>query len=597
MKELEYPFDNEFILSRQKKLKRKLLENAEDQNFISKKIAILGGSTTNRITQILELFLLNFGIKPEFYESDYNRYWEEAVLPNDRLDAFAPDIVYIHTTVHNIIAWPDMNSTKQDTEELLQKEYQHYLEIWESLRSKYHCAIIQNNFEYMPYRLFGNADSSIYKGGTNFIMKLNLKFADYAEVTDNFYIHDINYLSADYGLTDWHDLSAWYMYKYAFALEAVPKFSYSIALIIKSLYGKNKKALVLDLDNTLWGGTIGDDGVEAIGLGPETAIGQAYLDVQRYIKALSGMGVVLSVNSKNDPENAKAGIEHPDSCLKMEDFAVVKANWASKADNMKEIVQELNLLPESLVFLDDNPAEREMVHTVFPQIAVPALENVEQYICMIDHAGFFEVTSLSDEDAKRTQMYKENSMRNSLASEYVDYEDYLRALKMRSRIQKITDADLTRVTQLVNKTNQFNFTTKRYEQNEIKAIAEDPGYITLCGRLEDKFGDNGIVSVIIGRKEDKILHIELWIMSCRVFKRNMEFAMLDELVMKCRKAGVQKITGYYYPTNKNANIKMQYGIFGFEKAGEDSDGNSVWQYNIPDDYTAKNNVIEVEGDK
>lgn len=597
MKELEYPFDNELVLSKQKKLKRKLLENTENQNLISLKIAFLGGSTTNRIIQILQLFLLNFGIKPEFYESDYNRYWEEAVLPNDRLDDFAPDIVCIHTTVHNVINWPDMKSTKQGAEDLLQKEYQHYSEIWDSLRSKYNCIIIQNNFEYPSYRLLGNMDAGSYKGRVNFVSRLNLKFADYAEQTDNFYINDINYLSADYGVAKWHDLSAWYMYKYAFALEAVPQFSYSLSLIIKSLYGKNKKALVLDLDNTLWGGTIGDDGAEAIEIGPETPIGQAYLDVQRYIKELSQMGVVLSVNSKNDPENARAGIEHTDGCLKLEDFAVVKANWDSKADNMKEIIQELNILPESFVFLDDNPAEREIVQTAFPQIAVPMLENVEQYIHVIDRAGFFEVTTFSDEDAKRAQMYKENSMRSSLAAEYMNYEDYLRALKMRSKIHEITDADLTRVTQLVNKTNQFNFTTKRYEQSEIKAISDNSEYITLCGRLEDKFGDNGIVSVIIGRKEEKTLHIELWIMSCRVFKRNMEFAMLDELVMKCRQSGIRKIFGYYYPTNKNANIKMQYGVFGFEKTEEDSAGNSVWKYTISDDYSKKNNIIEIEGDE
>lgn len=593
MKELEYPFDSEFILKKQKSIKRQLLQDAAEEHFPTKKIAILGGSTTNRIAQILEVFLLNFGIKPEFYESDYNHYWEEAVLPNDKLDEFAPDIVYIHTTMRNIRYWPNMQSTKQEAEESIEKEYQHYLKMWESLKGRYHCVIIQNNFEYPPYRLLGNMDSSDYRGKVNFIMALNMKWSAYAQQTEDFFIHDINYLAADYGLSKWMDASVWYMYKYACAVEAIPQFAYSLSLIIKSICGKNKKALVLDLDNTLWGGIIGDDGVDNIELGPETSIGQAYVDVQQYIKELSQTGVVLAVNSKNDYENAVAGIAHPNSCLKLEDFASVQANWKTKSENMKQIVTELNLLPESFVFLDDNPAEREIVQEAYPQISVPALTDVEQYIHIVDRSGFFEATNISEEDIKRAKMYRDNSMRSRMEMEYVNYEDFLKALEMKAEIEVFKPIYFSRITQLINKTNQFNFTTRRYEFGEIKELAEKENYITLCGRLSDKYGDNGIVSVIIGRKEAEVLHIELWIMSCRVFKRNMEFAMMDALVIQCKRCGIKTIKGYYYPTAKNINLKMQYEILGFKKIDEDAEGNTIWRFDIPQNYLLQNKVIEV----
>ena len=281
MKELEYPFDNEYIIKKKKTLKSKLLEK---DNFIDKRIAILGGSTTSDIKLILELFLLNYGIKPSFYESEYNKFWEDAMFDNKDLDEFNPDIIFIHTSNRNIINYPSVSNSLDEVNDLLDKEFERFCQMWNRLSSKYNCPIIQNNFDYPFYRVLGNKDATFHAGKVNFITRLNLKFASFAEEHNNFYINDINYQSSLYGLDKWADQFYWHMYKYALAVPAIPLLSYNVANIIKAIYGKNKKGLVLDLDNTLWGGIVGDDGVENLMIGQETSEGQAYSEFQNYLK-------------------------------------------------------------------------------------------------------------------------------------------------------------------------------------------------------------------------------------------------------------------------------------------------------------------------
>ena len=592
MKELEYPFDSAYIMKKRKSIKRTLL--ADGSVRLKKKIAVLGGSTTNDIVSIMELFLLNMGIEPEFYQSEYAQYWQDAMFPSDELASFAPDIVFIHTTNRNITAFPRVTDKPEDVQELLSSEFDRYKQMWTAVSERFRCPIIQNNFEMPFYRLMGNRDCSDYRGRENFISRLNMMFYDYSQNTGNFYINDINYISASYGLKEWSNPLYWNMYKYALCFEAIPEFAFNTANIIKSVFGKNKKALALDLDNTLWGGVVGDDGVEHIQIGQETGVAQSYYEFQNYIKAHKDLGIMLTVCSKNDEENAIAGLNHPEGVLKPDDFIIIKANWENKDRNIANTAAELNILPESIVFVDDNPAERAIVEAQLKGVCAPVMDGVENYIQTLDRSGYFEVTTFSEDDIKRNEMYKANVQRAAQQATFENYTDYLLSLDMNAVIDDFIPMYIQRITQLSNKSNQFNVTTKRYTTAEMEEVFASDQYIRLYGKLTDKFGDNGVVSVVIGKKDGKTLNMELWLMSCRVLKRDMELAMLDTLVEKCRQQGIDTINGYYYPTAKNGMVKELYKTFGFDKVSEDDQGNTVWPMSVAD-YEKKNHVINVHG--
>lgn len=598
VKELDYPFNSEYILKKRKSIKKSLL-GQEEQSRIDKRIAVLGGSTTHDIKEMLELFLLNAGIAPVFYESEYNQYWQDVMFDNPELVSFHPDIVFIHTSSRNIKDFPGIRDSEEQIAALAEEVYAPFEQMWKKIEDVYQCPVIQNNFEPPSYRLLGNADFAKPQGRLNFINRLNAKFAAYAEGHMNFFINDINYIASCYGIQKWADPLYWHMYKYACAVQAIPELAYNLANIIKSIYGKNQKAFVLDLDNTLWGGVVGDDGADNIEIGQETPMGQLYSEFQEYLKAHKELGVLLTIDSKNDEENALAGLNRPDSVLKPEDFLVIKANWENKDRNILEIAQELNIGTDSLVFVDDNPAERHIVEAQIPGVKVPEVDDAARFITTLDRAGCFEVTSLSEDDFKRNDMYKANAERRKQEASYTNYADYLCSLDMDAQIRPFEPVYMARISQLTNKSNQFNLTTKRCSQAEIEGFAQDPAYITLYGKLKDKFGDNGVVSVVFGHRDEKdeaLFHIDLWLMSCRVLKRDMEFAMMDELVAKCREAGICRIKGYYYPTAKNGMVKEFYAIQGFTRMNEDTEGNAEWKFIIPEKYERKNKVIRVNGE-
>ena len=591
MKELEYPFDSEYIIKKRKSLKKALL--ADGSTRLAKKIAVFGGSTTSDIVVYLELFLLNYGIEAQFYQSEYAQYWQDAMFPSEELLNFAPDLVFIHTTTRNLEFSPTTADTKEETDEKLSAQYEKFEQMWRKIAETYHCPIIQNNFERPYWRLMGNRDVSDYRGKSNFASRLNQKFYEYAQKTEGFYINDVDFISAAYGLREWSNPSYWNLYKYALCPEAIPEFSFNLANIIKSVFGKNKKALALDLDNTLWGGVVGDDGVDGIAIGQETGVAQSYYEFQSYVKSLKSLGVILTVCSKNDHQNAIDGLNHPEGALRPEDFILIKANWENKDRNILETANELNIFPDAIVFADDNPAEREIVRAQIPGVAVPAMDGVENYIVNLDRNGFFEVTNFSADDLNRNEMYKANAERAAQQAAFGDYSEYLRSLEMTAIIDDFLPVYLERITQLTNKSNQFNVTTKRFTPTEMEAVFKSPEYIRLYGKLIDKFGDNGVVSVVIGRKNEAVLDIELWLMSCRVLKRDMEFAMLDRLAERAKAAELSILRGYYYPTAKNNMVRDLYERFGFTKTSEDEAGNTVWELAL-ETYENKNHVIRVE---
>ena len=292
MKELEYPFDSNLILRKKKEFKRFLLENENLRNSKVLKIAILGGSTTIEIKNVLELFLLNQEVAVEFYESEYNRFYEDGMFSNEILDAFCPDIAVICTSTHNIANWPELSDSKNEVERKLNDEYNRFESVWNALTQRFHCSIIQANMEIPIQRIMGCMESSDFHGRVNFVTRLNQQFYEYSQSNSNFYIHDINSLSAEFGLSRWHNQRHWDLYKCAQSIDAIPAYAYQLASIILAIRGKTKKVIVLDADNTLWGGVIGDCGVEKISLGPETAKGQSFLEWQKYLKCLTDRGII-----------------------------------------------------------------------------------------------------------------------------------------------------------------------------------------------------------------------------------------------------------------------------------------------------------------
>ncbi len=588
-KALRFPVVAADVLVKRQTLKKELLKQA---NLASTRIAILGGSTTTEVMSMLELFLLAQGIQPTFYESEYNRYCEDVLFENPDLWNFKPDVVFIHTTWHNVSQFPELLEAEAEVEKRLNREMARFESLWEKVHKELGALIIQNNFDLPQLRPFGNLEASEPYCRVNFLLRLNAAFAAYARNHSRFLINDIHYLSAQVGLSAWHDHKYWYNFHMALSPKATVVLAQNVAAIVKSVYGKTKKCLILDLDNTLWGGVIGDDGVQNLILGRDHAVGEAFVDFQRYVKDLKRRGVILAVCSKNDPENAKEGFSHPDSVLRVEDFSVFKANWDPKPDNIRATALDLNIGLDSMVLVDDNPTERALVAGQLPEVAVPDVgSDVSRFAEVLEHERYFEVVKVVQDDLSRSSFYSSNAQRSAYQADFRDYGEFLASLEMTAEIGPFLPVYLERITQLINKTNQFNLTTRRYTSAEVEAISRDPAFVTLYGRLADKFGDNGLVSVLIGRVSHETVELDLWLMSCRVLKREMEFAMFDALVEECRARDIRKILGVYIPSKKNGIVAEHYGSLGFTRVDGASGDRELWQYDVPQAYSAKARYI------
>ncbi len=576
---LDFPFNSSLLLQKKIKILKQL--EATVQPKLKKKIAILGGSTPDEVINILELFLLKMGIAPVFYSCAYNKYYEEVMFDQDALRAFEPDVIYFHTTIKNITDFPNINDTQEQIQEKKQAVISHYTSLWETAHQIFQCPIIQNNFELPNHRSLGNLDCSNICGKSHFVMQLNNDIGQYVTQHDFIHINDIFYLSSRLGLDTWYDDRFWYAYKYAISYQAIPHLSYGISQLIGAIFGFSKKCLVLDLDNTLWGGVIGEAGINGIELGTDTPLGEAYSSFQRYIKELSDRGIILAVNSKNEEDNAFSGFEHPDSILRKNNFTSFKANWAPKPNNIIEIAKEINISLDSLVFIDDNPAERDFVKSQLDEVIVPNVGNDPcNFMRILDDSLLFESINISNADINRNQQYAENHIRQQNQAQFSNYDEFLKSLEMQAEIKTFSPLYTNRITQLINKSNQFNVTTIRRTESEVQAISKDKNYLCLYGRLKDKFGDNGLISVLIGEYKANELHIDTWLMSCRVFKRGMEVAMFNTLVEQAKTQKIKKIIGYYQPTEKNKLIANLFQQFQFSLIKTTSENETVWQLNL-----------------
>jgi FkbH-like protein len=584
------------ILVKRKALRRQLLATEGLQEV---RIAVLGGSTTGEIVNFLELLLLSQGFRPTFHEADYGRFYEDAVHHPQALVDFKPDLVYVHTSCRNVIHAPPMNCTEGELAASVEAELGRYREIWDALDRNLGCQIIQNNFEIPPSAILGNMDAVVAGGLSRFLLQLNVAFSGEASRRSRLILQDVLGLSARLGLQQWFDWDRYFGYKILLTAQAHLELARSLTAIVKAIYGKSRKVLVLDLDNTLWGGVIGDDGLDNIQIGRETPVAEAYTAFQEYCLALRNRGILLAVCSKNDEEVAKSGFRHPSSILKLEHISCFKANWEPKHENILAIGRELNLGVDSFVFVDDNPAERALVEAQVPGIAVPDIGNeVTCYAGIIEHGRYFEPASLSKEDLERAALYAKDSQRVALEARFTNYGEYLDSLDMVAEIDSFRPVYLERIAQLTNKTNQFNLTTRRYTLAELELASNDPGRLCLYGKLADRFGDNGLISVVLGRLEVDALHIDLWLMSCRVLKRDMEAAMLDVVAARAATLAVNTVYGYYVPTNKNGMVADFYPKLGFVPcaflAPEHSKGVTRWALDLSK-YRMQNLHIKVTG--
>ncbi len=437
--------------------------------------------------------------------------------------------------------------------------------------------IVQNIVE-PAEGLFGSLDRSLPGALHALIGEANHRLASDLYGSPDVLL-DVAGLAAQVGVANWHSPQQWNLAKLPFSGTWLPLYADHVARTIAAIRGKSRRCLVLDLDNTLWGGVIGDDGLEGIKLAQGDATGEAYLNVQRYALSLRDRGIILAVSSKNNDETAREPFrKHPEMILKEDHIAVFQANWTDKATNIKAIADELALGLESFVFLDDNPVERGIVRQLLPQVAVPELpSDPALYVRTLAAAGYFESVAFSKEDLQRAEFYQDNARRVAQLKQFSDIESYLDSLKMKITFQPFNETGRTRITQLINKSNQFNLTTRRYTEAEVAAAESDESCFTLQVRLADIFGDNGMIGVLICRAEGPDWNIDTWLMSCRVLGRRVENMVLNEALRAAEKYGARRLVGRYIPTERNQLVEKHYEKLGFSQVGTEDNGTTIWE--------------------
>ena len=545
------------------------------------KIAVLGDSATQLMCMALKGYGYNCGIHFDIWESDYDQVYQTVSDEHSPLYTAGPDYVIIFQSSKKLLSSfykGDINKKRKFAEDqlaLIEK-------ISDTINSRIKCTIIYLNFTEINDAVFGNFSNKLDISFLYQVRLLNVEMMKLAVRKKNVNICDLSAIQNTLGSRTTISEKFYVTTDNVLDIDVLPVVAKYITDIILAYSGKFKKCLVIDLDNTLWGGIIGDDGLEGIQVG-DLGIGKAFTKFQQWIKQLKERGIILTVCSKNTAHIAKEPFEkHPDMILRLADVAVFVANWQNKADNIRYIQSILNIGFDSMVFLDDNPFEREMVKKEIPEIVVPDMpEDPAEYLPFLYEQNLFETTSFTEEDSKRNDLYKEEAERVVLQHAYTNEDEFLQSLAMTALIQPVNTFTLPRAAQLTQRSNQFNVRTIRYTEEQVKMITEDKNKYTLAVSLQDKFGNYGLISLVIAeRKNDTDLFIDTWIMSCRVLKRKVEQLLLNQIVTLAREHHFKRITGEYIPTAKNGLVKDHFNLLGF------SNQNEQWVLSI-DDYTDK----------
>ncbi len=542
------------------------------------RLAILGSSTLAHLHPAIRVAGLRRNIHIITYENNYGQYLQELLDPSSALHAFKPNAVLLAFDAYHLSQGLHAALSEEDAGAVLAERCATIERCWSLARQAFGCPILQQTALDVFPALLGNNEHRLPGSRARFIARLNEKLRPMADEAGIDLVALDDAARRD-GLAAWHDPALWHRSKQEVSPVASPSYGELVGRLIGARQGRSYKCLVLDLDNTLWGGVIGDDGLDGIVLGQGSALGEGFTAVQDYAKDLARRGIILAVSSKNDEANALEPFEkHPEMVLRRGDIACFRANWDDKAANIRAVAAELNIGLDSLVFLDDNPFERNLVREQLPMVAVPEVPDDDPALVpgVLADAGYFESLAITAEDRERTAQYQENRARDQLKATATDLEGYLRALDMKMVWNRFDSVGLQRVVQLINKTNQFNLTTRRHDDSAVAAIMADPKSFGLQIRLLDRFGDNGIIAIVIGRMlDDEAVTIDTWLMSCRVLGRQVEPTTLNLVAAQARALGARKLTGVYIPTKKNGMVRDHYEKLGFSIIARTEDGGST----------------------
>jgi len=558
------------------------------------RLGIISNATTHFIVPALVATALRHGIDLECVEADYDQAVQTALSADSVINRSNCDAVLVALDYRGLPLQAAPGQAAQSNEEAVNAALSYLDRIREGLRQHGKAICLMQTLARPVEATFGSFDLVLPGTLRSLIEQINHGLALRLSGSQDLLL-DVAQIAETVGLADFHDPRLWNMAKLPFASAFLPLYADHVCRLIAALRGKSRKCLILDLDNTLWGGVIGDDGLDGIVLGQGDATGEAHLAVQSTALALRARGIVLAVSSKNTDAVAREPFrKHADMLLREDHIAVFQANWNDKASNIRAIASELSLGLDAMVFLDDNPVERDLVRTLIPEVAVPELpSDPALYARTLLAAGYFEAITFSDEDRKRAEFYQDNARRVSLQAQAGNLEEYLASLQMQMTLRPFDDTGRARIAQLINKSNQFNLTTRRYTEAEVADAQHDAEAFTLQVRLADSFGDNGIISVIICRKKTADWLIDTWLMSCRVLGRQVEVAVLQELAAQARARGIRRLIGNYLPTEKNALVKDHYQKLGFTALEQRDDGSSTWTLSV-DEYQPVSLPIAIE---
>ena len=530
------------------------------------KVALVGDTATQFLATAIRGIGIDYGINIDLYEAEYNQVERQFMDPTSELYQFEADYIVVFQSTHK---WNEHYA-------LLNTEQQEHLaddrlDFVQMICQQTKARIIYLNYPEIDDAVFGSYANKVTTSFIYQTRKFNYELMNLAQQIQNLFICDIAGLYQKLGRNFIFDAAVYTSTEMILSIDGVPYVAKQIVDIIAAAQGKFKKCLILDLDNTVWGGVVGDDGLEGIQLGHGLGIGKAFTEFQMWVKKLKNRGIIICICSKNDEDKAKEPFEkHPDMILRLDDIAVFMANWETKVDNIRAIQKILNIGFDSMVFLDDNPFERNIVRENIEGITVPELpEDPAEYLEFLYGQNLFETAAYSNADKDRTKQYQVEAKRVSLAKTFTNEADFLKSLNMVSTVEGFTKFNTPRVAQLSQRSNQFNLRTIRYTDADIASMANNPQIIDLSFTLEDKFGDNGLICVIIMKPKDKeTLFIDTWFMSCRVLKRGMENFTLNTIVERAKAAGYKYIEGEYIQTAKNNMVKLHYPNLGFEAIGD-----------------------------
>jgi FkbH-like protein len=538
------------------------------------RIALLADCATQHLADIMRAIAARNNVQAQVYEGNYDGVDLEILDPNSALYAFNPQYVVIILSSEklkaHLYASGDRRSFADETVGRLEN-------LWSAFRAQSQATIIQSTFVLPSERAFGNYELKVADSVGSIFTEINYRLSVKAREAKNVLLNDVDFIAASVGRTEWFDARMWNMAKTPCRLEHLPLLAQSLLDTALAASGMFAKCVVLDLDNTLWGGVIGDDGLEGIALG-EFDEGEAFVGFQTFIRELKRRGIILAVVSKN--EHAAAVLpfrEHPHMVLKEEDISVFVANWDNKADNIRLVQKTLNIGFDSLVFLDDNVFERNIVRQFLPDVVVPDLpEDPSLYLQTLAELNLFETASFSEADLQRAEQYREEAQRELTKTHFTNINEYLISLGMEIRLERFNAFNLPRIAQLMQRSNQFNLMTRRYGEAACEAMMSDPSIAPLTVKLADKFGDYGLISVVILKNAGSDLEIDEYLMSCRVLQRGVESFTMNNIFSYAARQGAKRVTGHYLPTKKNDMVKGFFKSFGFEKIAEGEGGASQW---------------------